>query len=371
MRIQLDATELNFGMSMVSRALSVRPIRQVYDGVLLETMEDGLLLTCTDGEMTIKTLIPAQIEEDGCALLPAKLFGDLARKLPSGQVTLQVKDGARCLITGVGSRTSMACMDAEDFPDVAQVQGGFATVLPQNKLRDAISKITFAISNDETRKILTGCLMETAHEETRLVGLDGFRLALQRIYASHSLPEGTDAMEAVIPGRVIAELGRMLPDTEDEVQIVCSGVYMMASFQNTRVFSTLLTGEYINYRQIMPVSWQTEIRVRRAPFAEAVERAALMAREGKNNLLRMHLAPEEMKITSVAERGEADETLSIDFSGNEMAISFNSRYLADVLRNIEDDELAMRFNTNVSPCLVCPVEGNQYTYLVLPVRTFG
>ena len=147
-RVQTD--EINYGLGMVIRAISARPVKQVYDGVLIETMDDGLVLTCTDGEISIKAQVSALVEEDGCALLPAKLFAEMMRKQPAGEVDVQVDERLRAAIRSRGSNTSMACMSAEDFPDIRDVVGDHHVNLPCNRFRDAVSKVQFAVSTDDT-----------------------------------------------------------------------------------------------------------------------------------------------------------------------------------------------------------------------------
>jgi len=370
MHFSANASEINQGMSLVSHALSARPVRNVYEGVLIETADDGIYLTCTDGEMTIRTRVNAMVVEEGVALMPAKLFGELLRKL-SGEVDIEIDRNFRAAIRSQGSNTSMAGYNASEFPDVLEVKPNFEVTLPQNRLRDAVGRIMFAVSTDETRRILTGCLMEVEANETRFVGLDGFRLALQRIQKESKLPEGKDSLAAVIPGRIMGEFARMLSETDEDVRIACSNNRMLMAFDNTECYCTLLTGEYINYRQILPASWKSEVKLRRDDFIGAIERASLMAREGKNNLLRLHMTEKEMTITANAERGTALEHIPVSYSNEEFKIAFNARYLNDVIRNVDTDEICMRFNSNVSPCIIAPLSGNQYTYLVLPVRVLG
>ncbi|MGI6653882.1 MAG: DNA polymerase III subunit beta [Christensenellales bacterium] len=367
MQITVNANDINHGMSLVTRALSARPTRNVYEGVFAQTVEGGVQLTCTDGIMTIRTIVNAVVAREGSALLPAKLLSELLRKL-EGDIVIRVEE-SRATVSAQGSRTNMLCMDMSEFPDIQDVAGDNVTTLPQNKLRDAVNRIIFAASSDENRRILTGCLMETYPEEVRFVCLDGFRLAMQRVYVTHELPKGKDSMTSVIPSTVFGEIARMMPDSDNPATIVCSGTHMMTVFDQTRVYTPLIAGEYINYHQIVPTTWTTEVRVERNALIGAIERAALMAREGKNNLLRLRLEKDQLTISANAERGAATEQLSIDFAGSNLDISFNARYLLDVMRNIETQDMSMRFNTNVSPCVICPVTGNQYTYLVLPVRT--
>lgn len=367
MRFEVSSGDINFGMSQATRALLPRPTKPAHDGVFIETQEDGIQLTCTNGEMTIRSKVNATVHEDGCALLPAKLLFELLRKL-EGDITFSFEGTQKATISAQGSRTNVLCMEASDFPEIADVPREFVVTMPQNKLRDAISRVIFAISTDETRRILTGCLMETAAEEVRFVTLDGFRLAMQRVYVSHQLPQGKDMMSAILPGNIVGEIGRMVQDTDEPIELVTSETHMMAVFGKTKVFCPLIPGEYINYRQILPTTWTTAMRVDRVVLMGAIERAALIAREGSNNLLKLQVDEENLTIRANADRGSAEEKVPIDFEGSPLQIAFNARYLMDVIRNIDTEDMSLRFNTNVSPCVVCPVSGNQYTYLVLPVR---
>lgn len=371
-RIQTD--EINYGLGMVTRAIAARPVKQVYDGVLVETMDDGLVLTCTDGEISIKAKVSAAVEEDGCALLPAKLFAEMMRKQPAGEVDVRIDERMRAIIRSRGSNTSMACMPAEDFPDIRDVTGDHHVLLPCRRLRDAIGKVLFAVSTDESRKILTGVLMEVYENESLLVGIDGFRMALQRITAENTLPAGTskDHISAVVPGRILGEVSKMLPDSDDEASIVFNSSHIMYSFGGVRVYATLLTGEFIDYQKILPASWTTEAMVMRTAFSDAIDRCSLMAREGKNNLIHLRLQPEgKMEMTANAERGDVHEEMEIGMEGNELDITFNSRYLTDMIHNVEGERLCMCFNSSVSPCMIKPVEGREFTFLVLPVRGFN
>ena len=368
MHFSVNASDINAGMSLVSHALTARPMRQIYDGVLIESAENGIFLTCTDGEMTIRTRVNAMVVDEGVSVMPARLFGELLRKL-SGEIDIEIDHRFRAEIRAQGSNTSMMGTDASEFPDVQEVQQPeFSVEMPQNKLRDAVSRILFAVSTDETRRILTGCLMEVYSNEMRFVGLDGFRLALQRVEGEYSIPAGREFVSAVVPGRILGEFSRMLGDSEEPARVVCGRNRFSLTFDNTECFTSLLTGEYINYKQILPTTWTNEVKLRRDDFISAIERASLMAREGKNNLLRLSLNDHQMTITANAEMGAALETIPVSYSADEFKIAFNARYLFDVIRNVFTEEMCMRFNSSVSPCTIAPINGNQYTYLVLPVR---
>lgn len=371
MRFTCNAAELLDGLNNATRALSIRPAKQVLEGVFLETAEEGLFLACTDGNLTIRSQVNAQIAQDGQVVLPGRLFTELVRKLPGGDVDIGVNEKLIASIQCQNSRTTLSGMSAVDFPPVKPIEEGNTLSLPQKNLKEMIGKVNFAIATDESRQILTGCLLEVTQDEARLVGLDGFRLALQRIHGNFLLPQGKDVMEAIIPGRVLGEMGKILPDDEEPAVFTMDRTHLKVTFGKTELTTVLLAGEYINYKQILPNDWQTRVQVNRDALSNAIERASLMAREGKNNLIRMHIDGSTMVITSNAELGEVLEELDILLDGKGLDIAFNARYIGDVIKNIGDDELSMRFNSNVSPCVICPPEGDQYIYLVLPVRVFN
>lgn len=366
MHFSCNVADMVSGLSVVTRALAVRSPMQVLEGVLLETRDEGLRLTCTDLGLGIETLIPAKIEEPGCAVLPGRLFHEMVRKLPGEEMQVKISDSFSATIRYQQSRTTLAGMNPGDYPELAQVEDGSTLTLPQNTLRDMIQKTCFSIATDETRPILTGCLMEIDETEIRLVALDGFRLALRRIRHEQTLTP----TQAVIPGKVLGELAKVLGDTDEPVSLQIGKTHLSADMGQTRVVTRLLEGEFIRYQQILPTEWQTRIRVRRDDLDHAIDRASLIAREGKNNLVRFDVAEHTLTLTSNAELGEVYEQMEILTEGKDIEIAFNVRYVSDVLRVLEDEYISLRFNTNVSPCVLCPPEGESYLYLVLPVRVF-
>ena len=365
--------DINHALSMTLKAVSVRPVKQVYEGILIEGDGDGLMLTGTDGDITIRVRIPATIKEDGHILLPGKLFGDLMRYQPQGEVEMKVDESGRARIKSEGTESNMVSMDDDDYPEIDDIQGGNVVYAASGKLRDAIGRVMFAVSTDESRKILTGILTEIYQNEIVLEGLDGFRLAMQTIVQENKLPEKKDKLSCVIPGRIMNEIKSMLPDDDDvDAELVFSGTRCMFSFGEVRVYASLLTGEFIDYQRILPKSWTTQVIAQRGALSNAVDRCSLMAREGKNNLIHFSIKNTGiLKMNAKAEKGDVQDEMSVKFEGNELDIAFNSKYLLDVIHNVNTDEICMCFNTNVSPCLIKPIEGHAYTFLLLPVRIFG
>ena len=211
MQFTMNAQDLLDGLNTVTRALSARPAKQILEGVLIDADEDGVTLTCSDGSLSIESSITAEVKEIGRAVLPGKLFAELVRKLPGGNVTIKVGDNHAASIRCMSSRSNLAGMNPLEYPEMPETAGSLTVNIQQNRLREMISRVVFAIAVDETRQILTGCLLEVTPSEARLVALDGFRLAMQKLFQPFQLPAGRDVLKAVIPGRVLNELSKILP----------------------------------------------------------------------------------------------------------------------------------------------------------------
>ena len=366
----VNTNEMNRGLNLVTHALAARPIKAIYNGVMIDAKENMLVMTATDGEMTIRSVVDANVKKPGVTVFPAKLLSELIRRQSVGEISFTVEDSNVARITGTGSKTNMMGLNVDDFPEIRELSNPQEMHVSANKLRNAISRVMFAVSTDESRKTLTGILMEFYPTEVRLVSIDGFRMALMNIEAENTIPAGKDFLKVIISGRILNELSKILPDDETDVTLAFNDSHVVVNFGAVNLYTTLLIGEFIDYKHILPTSAQTEIEIEKSPLFDALERCSLMAREGKSNLITMEIGETGLRMNARAERGDVHEELPVMLHGLPLKISFNSQYLMDVIRNVEGDEIRMCFQTNVSPCIVKPKEGNLFTFLVLPIRTF-
>ncbi len=372
MKFECSAQELVYGLINATRALSPRPALQILDGVLVSADDGEVNLTCSDGSLTIRSSVKASVSEPGEVVLPGKLLTEICRKLPEGTVTFSMNEKLAVTVRCRQSRSTLTGMSSDEFPPMKDLVNSHALHLPQKRLREMISKVTFAIAVQESRQALTGSLMEVTKDEMRIVALDGFRLALQRVHDNFVLPDGVDILKAIIPGRVMNELTHILADDDDSMATFhFDKTHMMAIIGDTTLVTSLLAGDYINYRQILPTNWLTRVTVKRKELQEAIERASLMAKEGKNNLVRMSVSDGDLKITSMSELGDVQEDLEAHLEGELIDIAFNSRYISDVIKNVDEECCTLCMNTNVSPCVISPLDGDGYLYLVLPVRVYN
>ncbi|MBQ9211698.1 MAG: DNA polymerase III subunit beta [Clostridia bacterium] len=370
MKFTMNNQDLLEGLTTVTRALTARPAKQILDGVLIIAEDERITLTCSDGSLSIEYTNYATIKEEGQAVLPGRIFTELIRKMPGGEVEVSVQNDRTASIRCQKTKSNLAIMSAAEYPEISDLRSSINIKIPQKKLKEMISHVSFAIATDENRQILTGTLLEVSRNEARLVALDGFRLAMQKVFQPFDLPEDKEVIKAIIPGKVINELSRILPDDEAFCNLVFDQGRMQCTFGNIRLRSVLLAGEYIDYRRILPTEFKTQAKANRAAVSDAIDRASLMAREAKNNLIKMSFKSGSLRISSNAEMGDVEEEMEADLNGSDIDIAFNSRYIIDVIRNVEDEELYMNFNSNVSPCVVMPPSGEEYVYLILPVRVF-
>ena len=366
MRFSCDTNDLSTSLNIVSRALAIRSPKPILEGILFESCDEGLRLTCTDLALGIETIIPATFIEEGRAVLPGKLLCEVVRKLPGGMCEISISDRMQATIRCATFRTTITGFDPVEYPELPQVDGDSFSV-PQNALRDMIGRTLFAIAVDESRPILTGCLMEIEKSEMRVVALDGFRLAMRK----ENIDGPEKPVSAVVGGKVLGDIAKILADTEDPVSLCFSRSHVQMNLGATHIVARLLEGEFIRYRQILPQEWQTRVTIGRSELASAIDRASLIAREGKSNLVCFKIDGETLDVTSNSENGDMEEKIGVTTEGKDLTIAFNVRYITDVLKALSDDEVFMRFNSNVSPCVICPTEGDAYLYLVLPVRVFN
>ena len=366
MKISVSTGELVNALSIATHALSARSTLPILEGILVETTPNGIEITCSDGAMTITAAVSAEVAEEGRIVMPGRLFMDVIRKLPEGELLFSASANMIATLKCAGSRTNIAGKPADLFPQLPHIDETSRVTLPQQLLRDMIQQTSFAVSTDESRKILTGCLLEIGGGEARMVALDGFRFAVRIA----PIEEAELSLSAVIPSRLLQELSKIVSGGEDDmVTLIFGGSQLLVEMENTRIFATLLEGEYIKYRQIIPVSAKTVVKVLdREQMAMCVERASLMARESKTNIIKLSISQDLMVITSNSEMGDVYEEIQVETEGEGLEIAFNVKYVTDVLRAIGEEAFLMKFNSPVSPCVLAPVEGNAYTYMVLPLR---
>lgn len=351
----------------VQKAVSGRTSKPILEGILIETQKDMLKFVGTDLELGIESYIEANILSEGSVVIPAKLLTELVRKLPDAEMEVSVLDNYNVKISCLNSLMTIQGFAPDEYPELPGIDENQPLEINKLLLGDMIKETIFAVAVDEARPILTGALLEVNEKEISMVCLDGYRLALRKGAADKSY----EASRVIIPGKSLSEIGKIIQNEDQMLSITISNRHVLFDMGYTRIITRVLEGEFINYKQIIPEGYKTRAKVDTGILTSSIERASLIAREGKNNLIKLNIQDQKMIITSNSEAGQIYEEIPILLEGKEIEIAFNARYFMDMLKVIDDQEICMDFTTNVSPCVIRPLKGSQYTYLLLPVRIYS
>jgi DNA polymerase-3 subunit beta len=235
----------------------------------------------------------------------------------------------------------------------------------ESNLKTLISKVVFCCATDESRPVLKGCLLETFDNKLTATALDGFRMACSYC----DVEEGSGDMKIVCPARTLTEISRMLSGEDNNLKIYASKNLLYVAVEDTVIMSRLLSGEFVRKENIYPVEFTTQVQVKRNEIIESVERASVLIRGDKNNLVIFDIKHGKIIINANSEMGKVEETVSSQLEGKELKIAMNGKYLLDALKALTTKEILLSFNTSVSPFTLTNMEEGGSEYLILPVRT--
>ncbi|MCY6485372.1 DNA polymerase III subunit beta [Clostridium aestuarii] len=363
MKFTCAKNKLQEAISISQKAVTGKSPMPILQGIYISAKENQLTLIGSDIDLSIETKIQAQIEEEGTIVVDSKIFGDIIRKLPNSAIQINTVDNNAIQIICEKSRFTLIHMNADEFPSLPSINENMIFNMSQKTLKNMIKGTIFAIAQDETRPILTGILFEVNDKKLNLVALDGYRLALK----SNNI-DNENTINAVIPGKTLSEVGKILSDDDENVNITFTPNHILFNLGQTKIISRLLEGEFIKYNSIIPDEYDLKVTAKKGELLNCIERASLMAKDGNTNLIKFDIKEDNLIITSNSQLGKVREELNIVLQGSELQIAFNSKYLIDVLKIIEDDEIIMQFASSVSPCVIKNTENTSYTYLILPVR---
>ena len=358
-----EKQEILEGISTVQKAITGKSTMPILEGIYIKTNEISLTLIGSDMDVSIQTTVNANIIEQGSIVIDAKIFGEIIRKLPNATIKIETLENQIIRITCEKSVFDVVYMNTNEFPELPEINEDLKISVKQNILKNMLKGTSFAIAQDETRPILQGILFEVKNKNLNLVALDGYRLAIR----SEFLDTDID-MEVVIPGKTLNEVSKILEDVDDIVNITFTNNHILFNLEKTKIISRLLEGKFINYNSLLPQEHKLLVDVNRQELQNAIERASLMAKDGNTNLIKIDIQQDNLVITSNSQLGKVREEMSIKLQGDEVQIAFNSRYLLDVLKNIEDDEVVMKMTSGISPCVIEEKNSENAKYLVLPVR---
>lgn len=357
---------LSKALNTVSKAVTSRTTIPILKGILLEVSDGALLrMAASDLDLSIEKKIPVTVYEEGSVVVSAKLFSDIIRKLPNEEVEIEVIENNQVAIRCVASEFIIVGQPADEFPKIGTVKEEKRIRIDREIMKDMIRKTSFSASIEEAKGVIVGVLLELEEERLSMVALDGFRMAVTR-----EAMKNEQKQKIIIAARILNEIHKIISEGEEEgsIDLLLDEKKAVFFMEDTLIVSRLLEGEFIKYKEIIPKEHKSRVIVKREEMLESIERASLLAREGKNNLIKMSIFRDKIIITSRSEEGNVREEVFVEKEGEDLEIGFNAKYIADVMKAVSDEEMVMEFNNSVSPCLIKPKEGDAYEYLVLPVR---
>ena len=364
MNIICDKTLLSAAIDGVSKAVTLRSTIPVLEGILLKAEGFQLTLTGYDLEMGIVTTIEANVKEPGEIVLNAKLLSSMVSRMPSGQITIQSADNGKTTIQSGVAQFEIQSMSATDFPELPNTGAEETLTIQTGVLRDIIDRTLYAVSQDERKPAHTGELFEILPDKMTVVALDGYRLAI----VERPIKAVKD-IRIIVPSKTMTEVAHLLPnDDEEPVHISANRRYVVFMAGGYTIMSRLIEGEFLNYRAAIPNDFEHVVSIDSHELISSIERVSLIVSEKLKNPIRFHFDGSYVQMSCVTAIGKSYDECPIDGCIEDLEIGFNNRYLLDALRNARTEQVRMEISGPLSPVKVLPVEGNDFLYLVLPVR---
>lgn len=367
MRFTCPRETLLQGLQIVQRAVPAKSTLPILMGIMLETAGERLRLVATDLEFGVECFVPVQVQEEGNTVLEARFLTDIVRKLPELAIEFRLDEArGQAELRSGSARYTLHTMAAADFPTLPETSEEKTWEADQQTLRRMIRETSFAVAPDETRPFLTGVLWEVTGDQVRMVATDTSRLALTEISAANQVQQA----QVIIPTKCLAELSRLLdPGAETLVRVALSGNHVVFTLPEARFISRLIEGQFPSYQQVIPKAFKTKIELEREAFLAAAERASLLAKEGPS-IVKLTYSGDTVALSAfVPDVGQSEEQLPASISGEEGDIAFNTRFLIDMLRVLDDERVVLELTGRHAPGVLHPQEDkeHQYTYVVMPV----
>ncbi len=364
MKLICSKASLLKGVSIVSKAVPSRTTMPILNCILIDASANEIKLTANDMELGIETVIEGEIVERGIIALDAKFFSEIVRKLPDNDVVIESDDTFQTTITCEKAKFNIVGKSGEDFSYLPYIEKNESISISQFTLKDVVRQTIFSIADNDTNKLMTCELFEINENRLRVVSLDGHRISIRNI----ELKESYSPLKVVVPGKTLQEISKILTgEAEDMVDIFFADNHILFEFDETKVVSRLIEGEYFHIDQMLSSDYDTKVKINKREFLNCIDRATLLIREGdkKPIILNIQDGSLQLKINSFV--GSMNEEIEIEKEGKDLLIGFNPKFFIDALRVIDDEEVTLYMVNPKAPCFIKDDAGT-YVYLILPVN---
>lgn len=369
MKITCLKSDLLYAVQTVQKAITNKTPLPILAGIYIVAKTAKVELQATDYEIGIKCSINANIDQPGEIVITGHLLQEIVRKLPEETVVIESNYEEKTIIIESGAANyNLLCLPPEEFPVIKPLESSNSFVIKDIILRELIKKTTFACANDEIRPIFTGALLEIENNIIKMIATNTHRLVLRQAEIDNNT---NNNISIIIPSKLLNELAKLLnSDLPTDITIYWHNKQIAFSFENVYIISRLIEGKYPDYKRVIPNGFTTTIELEKNTFFNAVERISLLSKEGKYNIIKLNFNEKNLVLTSNnPDIGKAIETIPAIQNGNDLEVSFNSKYVSDILKNIDSDKILFLLNTSLSPACIKPSDDDNYTYIITPVRT--
>lgn len=365
MKFTCNTRELSEACSNVMRAVSTKMTIPTIEGILIECGSDTLSLTGYDFEFGINTILQANVTEPGAIVINAKIISDIIRKLPDGKVTFETSATSVSIISGA-AQYNIIGIDAEDYPELPSVSGGYPLFLNEAVLQKMVNQTLFAVADNESAKpVHTGLKFELSLNQLKLIGVDGYRLAVRTETVQY---DGED-ISFIVPKKTIRELIKLMgTDGDKNVSISVGKRHIVFDVENYSVISRLLDGDFLDYNAAIPKTATTTVLINTDDAINCIERTLPVIENDKKNPIRCLFDNDEMRVSTVSSLGRVVDYTHANVSGDRVEIGFNSKFILDALHAADTDQVKIELNSAVSPVKVMPINDDSFLFLVLPMR---
>ncbi|MDL2288302.1 DNA polymerase III subunit beta [Oscillospiraceae bacterium OttesenSCG-928-F05] len=364
MKFNLEKAVLIGAIAAASRAVTTRSSIPSLEGLLITAENGAVTLTGYNLATGIRATVEADVAKEGSAVINARLFGDIIRKMPDDMVTVSVAEDLTATIDCGMSHFNLLALPRADFPELPAVERDRTMTLPQATIKSMIGMTIFAVSDNENKPVHTGSLFDVKDGTLTVVSVDGYRMAIRR----ESVEATGDSFSFVVPGNALREVERLSADSDEPITLVLGRRHLIFEIGAVTLVSRLLEGEFLNYENAVPKDASVIVTADTRQIADAVERVSLVINERLKNPIRCHFEGGLMKLSCVTTLGRASDEVMLEGDRGEVEIGFNNRYLLDAVRAVPDERVKIELKTGLTPCIFRPLEGDAYLFMVLPVR---
>lgn len=363
MKFNCDGLDLSDAVLKVVKATGTKGINPIYEGIKILAKEDQIVFSATDLDIAIEKKIKADVKIEGETVVPGKLFSDFVRKLENEEIEITLNDNL-LKIKYMDAEGYIQCMSPEEFPKIEKLSNCESFAMLQKEFKELIHKTEFSAAIEESRPILKGCLLEIEEYEITAVALDGYRLSMVK----KALEQKSGKIKIVVPAKHLTEICKLLTEDKNIVRIFVKKNIIMADLGHTTITVRLIEGDFINYKQIIPQEFSSAVTINKKQFENGLDRASILCNDDKNNLCKFDVKEKVLTLISNSEKGNIKENISISLHGKDVLIAFNTRYFSEALSRINEEFIKMHFSSAVAPCVIKPAEGEDFLFLILPVR---